>query len=76
MTSTIQNNAAFAKLGGFLFARQTPLLSAERHKGLLNGFSAWRERRAAERELSQLSDRELADIGLTREQIPAVVQNR
>jgi uncharacterized protein YjiS (DUF1127 family) len=76
MSSTIQNNAVFAKLGGFLFARQTPMVSAERHKGLLNSFNVWRQNRAAAQELSQLSDRELADIGLTRQEIPAIVQGQ
>jgi uncharacterized protein YjiS (DUF1127 family) len=76
MSSTIQSRSAFAKLGGFLFARQTPMLAADSHKGLLNAFNAWRETRIASRELSALSDRELADIGLTRQEIPAAIRRR
>ena len=73
MANTIHNHSTLGKFGALLFARQTPMVGAERHQGLLAQFSAWRDRRAATRELSGLSDRELADIGLTRQEIAAAV---
>jgi uncharacterized protein YjiS (DUF1127 family) len=36
------------------------------------GFRAWREKQAAIRELEMMSDRELADIGLNRSDVPRV----
>jgi len=36
--------------------------------------STWHKRRVAIRELSALSDRQLADIGLMRAEIPSVVE--
>jgi uncharacterized protein YjiS (DUF1127 family) len=71
--ASIINNSALGKIGDLLFVRQTPALNAETHKGIVTRFSEWRQRRKAELELSRLSDRELADIGLTRQQIPGVV---
>ncbi|MBP0445561.1 DUF1127 domain-containing protein [Roseomonas sp. SSH11] len=41
---------------------------------LVSGFAAWIQRRRAEAELTALTDRELADIGLTRGDIPFVLQ--
>lgn len=38
-----------------------------------NALSTWNKRRLAIRELSTLSDRQLADIGLLRAEIPSVV---
>jgi uncharacterized protein YjiS (DUF1127 family) len=71
---------SLGKFGGMLFNRQTPVRNAETHPGILSslfgGFNTWRERRAAVNELAGLSDRELADIGLTREQIPDVVYRK
>jgi len=67
------NHFSLGKFGAMLFARQTPMVGAERHKGLFEQFNDWREHRAATRELSGLSDRELADIGLTRQEISAAV---
>ncbi|WP_338661836.1 DUF1127 domain-containing protein [Pararoseomonas sp. SCSIO 73927] len=40
---------------------------------LLAGFAGWMQRRRAEAELRALTDRELADIGLTRAEIPFVL---
>jgi uncharacterized protein YjiS (DUF1127 family) len=74
MSSNTQNQATLSKFGSLVFARQTPLVAAERHASLLNAVRGWRERRLALRELSALSDRNLADIGLTRGDIPRVVR--
>jgi uncharacterized protein YjiS (DUF1127 family) len=67
------NQFSLGKFGAMLFARQTPMVAAERHQGILASINAWRERRAASNELSRLSDRELADIGVSRQEIPEVV---
>ncbi|MCR0984399.1 DUF1127 domain-containing protein [Roseomonas populi] len=40
---------------------------------ILAGFAGWMQRRRAEAELHALTDRELADIGLTRGDIPFVL---
>lgn len=74
MTTNIHNHFSLGKLGDLVFARQTPLVAAEQHKSLLGGFKAWRQRNAAEAELTGLSDRELSDIGLTRQGIKAAVR--
>ncbi len=74
MSSTIQNHATLSRIGSLVFARQTPRVAAERHTSLLNSLRSWRERRAAIAELSSLSDRSLADIGLTRGDIPQAVR--
>ncbi len=42
--------------------------------GVLRGVVAWQERRRLVNRLSSLNDRLLADIGITREDIPAVLQ--
>jgi uncharacterized protein YjiS (DUF1127 family) len=73
MANTIHNHSTLGKFGALLFARQTPMVGAEHHPGIFAQFNAWRDRRAATRELSSLSDRELADIGLTRQEISSVV---
>jgi uncharacterized protein YjiS (DUF1127 family) len=73
MSSTIRNHATLSKIGSLVFVRQTPRLAAERHNSLLNNLRDWRERRAATEELHGLSDRSLADIGLSRDDIPAAV---
>lgn len=41
---------------------------------ILNTFEAWRDRRSTANALSQLSDHELADIGLSRGDIDALTQ--
>jgi uncharacterized protein YjiS (DUF1127 family) len=76
MANTIHNHSTLGKFGAMLFARQTPVAGAPTHQGLFAQFSAWRNRRAATRELSNLSDRELADIGLTRQEISAAVARK
>jgi len=74
MATNISDQLSLSKFGALLFARQTPRVEAERHASLLTQLNTWRARRAAETELSGLSDRELADIGLTRQEIPVVVR--
>jgi uncharacterized protein YjiS (DUF1127 family) len=76
MSTNIINQFVSGKLGALLFTRQAGFAGAGQHKSLLGGIAAWRARRAAAAELSGLSDRELADIGLTRSQIPQAVKNR
>ena len=44
-------------------------------KSITDKFSAWRRYREAVRELSSLSDRDLADIGIRRGDIHFVVAN-
>jgi uncharacterized protein YjiS (DUF1127 family) len=41
-------------------------------RALMAGFRAWREKQAAMAEMSVMSDRELADIGLTRSDLSRV----
>jgi len=74
MATNISEHRSLGKFGALLFARQTPLVAAERHSSLLSQFRNWRARRAAAAELSNLSDRELSDIGLTRQEIPVAVR--
>ena len=40
---------------------------------MLNFIAQWRREREAVRELSRLSDRELADLGVVRSDIPSIV---
>jgi uncharacterized protein YjiS (DUF1127 family) len=74
MATNISNHSSFSKLGAFIFARQPRYLQAETHESLFERFAAWRERRAAEAELARMSDRELADIGVSRQGIRAAVR--
>jgi uncharacterized protein YjiS (DUF1127 family) len=74
MSSNITNPSSLSKLGGMLFTRQPTHAAAPRHKSIAEVFKAWRARRAAENELYSLSDRDLADIGLTRSDIPYAVR--
>ena len=73
MSNTI-NHFSLGKFGAFLFARQPGFPQAPRHKSLFGALAAWRNRRRATTELSGLSDRNLADIGVTRQEIPEVVR--
>lgn len=55
-----------------------PLAPAEHLHGVqgwLVAFRAWREKRAALAELDMMSTRELADIGLTRSDLPRVLND-
>ncbi len=74
MSSNITNPSSLSKLGGLLFTRQSGYTAAPRHKRFVDAYKAWRARRAAENELYSLSDRDLADIGLTRQDIPYAVR--
>jgi uncharacterized protein YjiS (DUF1127 family) len=44
--------------------------------GLIGRFENWRARERAFRELSALDDRSLADIGLTRSDIPFILERK
>ena len=72
MSSIIENRSALSRIGDFVFTRQPPLTTAERHASLAKNLHSWRARNKAEAELSALSDRSLADIGLTREDIHGI----
>ena len=73
MTNTI-NHFSVSKFAGFIFGRQAPIPAAPRHKTLAAAFAEWRHQRRARAELNGLSDRDLADIGLTRQEIPAALK--
>jgi len=56
-----------------------PLSGATRRRGVAAWparFRAWREQRAALAQLEAMNDRELADIGLTRSDLPRVFNNQ
>ena len=76
MSSNLSTSSSFSKLSALLFARPRTVVGAERHKTLREAFKAWRALRTAENELYSLSDRDLADIGLTRQEIPNAVRGR
>jgi uncharacterized protein YjiS (DUF1127 family) len=79
-SSYSSNPLSLGKFGELLFVRQTPMLQAETHPSILSDlsgrFNAWRERRAAAAELAGLSDRQLADIGVSRSRISQVVSDK
>ncbi len=76
--TTITNLFSPAKVGsrlsGLLFTRQAGFTDAPRHKTMLGAWAEWRRRRLAAAELNALSDRELADIGVSRQEIPQVAR--
>ncbi len=74
MTTNIITKPVLSKFGGLVFTRQSPNVAAQRHQSLRAGFKAWLERHAAQRELENLSDRSLNDIGLARQDIKAAVR--
>jgi len=74
--SRTSNPFSLGRVGDLLFVRQTPMLQAQTHSTLASRFAAWRANREAAKELATLSDRELADIGLTRSEIPSALKNR
>jgi uncharacterized protein YjiS (DUF1127 family) len=62
---------------------EDPVLPSLSRAGRLHGvrawlaaFRAWREKRTALAELDMMSERELADIGLTRSDLPRVFNNK
>ncbi len=73
MSSSIHDRPSLSKLGAMVLARYRPSRRAMR-QNLLQAFITWRQRRAAAVELYAMSDRNLADIGLTRQDIPAVLR--
>jgi uncharacterized protein YjiS (DUF1127 family) len=76
MATNSHNPSTLSRISDLLFIRQTPSVAAETHKSVTSMFAEWRQRRAAAAELSRLSDRDLADIGLTRQDIPTVVRGQ
>jgi uncharacterized protein YjiS (DUF1127 family) len=72
MATNIPSPSALGKLTDMIFARATPKVAAE--LSLAGRIAAWRRQRQAEADLARLSDRELADIGLTRQSIAAAVR--
>jgi uncharacterized protein YjiS (DUF1127 family) len=84
MTKTNHNQVSGAlslgKFGNLLFTRQTAFPGAATHSSVFSKindlFQAWRAQREAAEELSRLSDRELADIGVSRQNIPTLVRIR
>jgi uncharacterized protein YjiS (DUF1127 family) len=52
-----------------------PFITRRLH-ALTTGFAAWRQRRRAYDELYALDDRSLADIGISRSEIPYVLARR
>jgi uncharacterized protein YjiS (DUF1127 family) len=84
MTKTNHNQVSGAlslgKFGNLFFTRQPAFAGAETHSSVFSAivglFQAWRAQRAAGLELAGLSDRELADIGVSRQNIPTLVRIR
>ncbi len=76
----VSSAMSLGKFGDLIFTRQAPVSGADTHRGFLPGlvarFQTWRAERAASAELAGLSDRELADIGVTRQQIPSLTRIR
>jgi uncharacterized protein YjiS (DUF1127 family) len=72
MATNIPSPSSLSKLTDMIVARNTPKQAAA--KSLAARVSAWRRQRQAEAELARLSDRELADIGLTRQSISTAVR--
>jgi uncharacterized protein YjiS (DUF1127 family) len=71
---------SLGKFGDLIFTRQTPVAGADTHRSLfsamLGRLQSWRAERAAAAELAGLSDRELSDIGVSREQISSLTRIR
>ncbi|WP_298283412.1 DUF1127 domain-containing protein [Acidocella sp.] len=72
MTTTAFNHGNSAKFGGLFFVPQALRSGSPLRVELANAFRRWRERRSAIAELDSLSERELADIGLSRADLPAL----
>ena len=74
MATNISNPFSFGKLGALVFTRQPRFLNAETHPSLFERLASWWERRSAEAELKSMSYRDLADIGVRRQDIHAAVR--
>lgn len=61
--------------GGRAVAPQRNILVAV-IEGVIAGWKAWRDYRQTESELNNLSNRELSDLGITRNDIPAIASRR
>lgn len=61
--------------GGRVVAPQRNVLAAM-VLGVVAGWKAWQDYRELESELTKLTDRELADLGITRSDIPAIASRR
>ncbi len=70
MATNITNSVTFGNTGHF--ATQ-PKFSKNIVFRLVDKFQSWREREAAMTELAAFSDRELADIGVARQEIASAV---
>jgi uncharacterized protein YjiS (DUF1127 family) len=71
---------SLGKFGDLIFTRQTPVSGANTHRSMFSEIVGriqnWRAERAASAELAGLSDRELSDIGVSREQISSLTRIR
>jgi uncharacterized protein YjiS (DUF1127 family) len=76
MATNMNSRFSLSKFGEFIFARQTPYMEAETAPGIVDSLKAWWGRRSAEAELNRLSERDLSDIGLTRQGIRNAVRMR
>jgi uncharacterized protein YjiS (DUF1127 family) len=76
----VSSAMSLGKFGDLIFTRQTPVSGADTHRGLFSAIFGrlqnWRAERAASAELARLSDRELSDIGVSREQIASLTRIR
>ncbi len=76
----VSGTLSLGKFGNLFFTRQIAFLGADTHSGMFPGIISrvrnWQAQRAAAQELAGLSDRELADIGVNRQQIPSLVRIR
>lgn len=84
MTKTNHNQVSGAlslgKFGDLIFTRQSAVPDAKTHPSIFSAIAgrlhALRAQRAAAAELAGLSDRELADIGVNRQQIASLTRIR
>jgi uncharacterized protein YjiS (DUF1127 family) len=78
MSTSITNKFSSGKFGALIATPETSYAAPRRRKslkGLFKAWKAWRALRAAENELANLSDRDLADIGIVRCEIRRVVRS-
>ena len=76
----VSSAMSLGKFGDLIFTRQTPVSGVKTHESIFSAIVGrlqnWRAERAAAAELAGLSDRELADIGISREQISSLTRIR